>query len=161
MFILTPLYITLVFFDKMVIPRSRSRSFESITRSFTVSLSLKVPLCFKSWSTRVVLPWSTCAIIAMFLKFSILAILQLPLYSSKLYIIIYPAFFVNRAPCRKILFRRGIFARVHKKDAAFKAAPLFYSKCPIFLSFVRSFTATSAFQVHTVFIIFVPVYLTV
>ena len=78
-FILIPLYITLVFFERIVIPRSRSRSFESITRSLTDSFARKVPLCFKSWSTRVVLPWSTCAIIATFLKFSILAILLLPL----------------------------------------------------------------------------------
>ena len=32
MLIRLPLYITLVHFDRMVIPRSRSRSFESITR---------------------------------------------------------------------------------------------------------------------------------
>src|SRR5208283_6128066 len=46
-------------------PRSRSRSFESITRSATVSLSRKVPLWRSMASTSVVLPWSTWAMIAM------------------------------------------------------------------------------------------------
>ena len=45
-------------------PRSRSRSFESITRSATFSLSRKVPLWRSSWSTSVVLPWSTWAMMA-------------------------------------------------------------------------------------------------
>src|SRR5512139_358751 len=49
----------------MVIPRSFSRSFESITRSSTAWLSRKVPDCLRSWSTSVVLPWSTCAMMAM------------------------------------------------------------------------------------------------
>ena len=49
---------------RIVIPRSFSRSFESIARSSTRWLSRKVPDWRKSWSTRVVLPWSTCAMIA-------------------------------------------------------------------------------------------------
>ena len=46
-------------------PRSRSMSLLSITRSATFSLSRKVPLWRSSWSTRVVLPWSTWAMMAM------------------------------------------------------------------------------------------------
>src|SRR6202044_1022589 len=54
-----------VFLARMVMPRSRSSSFESITRSATDSLARNVPLCFSMASTRVVLPWSTCAMMAM------------------------------------------------------------------------------------------------
>ena len=46
-------------------PRSRSRSLESITRSPMRSCAAKVPDCFSRQSTSVVLPWSTCAMIAM------------------------------------------------------------------------------------------------
>ena len=46
-------------------PRSRSRSLLSITRSATFSFSRKVPLWRSSWSTSVVLPWSTWAMMAM------------------------------------------------------------------------------------------------
>ena len=46
-------------------PRSRSRSFESMTRSVTAWLARKVPDCLSSLSTSVVLPWSTWAMIAM------------------------------------------------------------------------------------------------
>ena len=46
-------------------PRSRSRSFESMTRSCTCSCAAKVPDCCSSLSTSVVLPWSTWAMIAM------------------------------------------------------------------------------------------------
>src|SRR6266481_5960912 len=49
----------------MVMPRSRSRSFESMTRSATVSLSRNVPLWRSMASTSVVLPWSTWAMIAI------------------------------------------------------------------------------------------------
>src|SRR6266516_3355549 len=49
----------------MVMPRSRSSSFESITRSTTASLARNVPLWRSMALTRVVLPWSTCAMIAM------------------------------------------------------------------------------------------------
>src|SRR5579864_567301 len=51
----------------MVIPRSRSNSFESMTRSTKTSLGRNAPLCLSMASTRVVLPWSTCAMIAIFL----------------------------------------------------------------------------------------------
>src|SRR5215472_1260365 len=54
-----------VFFARIVMPRSRSRSFESITRSTTSWLARKMPLCFSIASTNVVLPWSTCAMMAM------------------------------------------------------------------------------------------------
>jgi hypothetical protein len=47
-------------------PRSRSRSLESMTRSGTRWCAAKVPDCLRSsWSTSVVLPWSTWAMIAM------------------------------------------------------------------------------------------------
>src|SRR5438270_1863875 len=49
----------------MVMPFSRSRSFESIARSCTCSLARKVPVWRKRKSTRVVFPWSTCAMMAM------------------------------------------------------------------------------------------------
>src|SRR5271165_1108302 len=54
-----------VFFARMVIPRSRSNSLESITRSTWASLARKVPLWFSMASTSVVLPWSTCAMMAI------------------------------------------------------------------------------------------------
>src|SRR3981081_1606235 len=54
-----------VFLARMVMPRSRSSAFESITRSTWCSLDRKVPLCCSMASTSVVLPWSTCAIIAI------------------------------------------------------------------------------------------------
>ena len=54
-------------------PRSRSRSLESMTRSATCWLARKAPLCFSSWSTRVVLPWSTWAMMAMLRNFMIVS----------------------------------------------------------------------------------------
>src|SRR2546425_953298 len=54
-----------VFLARIVMPRSRSSSFESMTRSTTSWLALKIPLCQSMASTRVVLPWSTCAMMAM------------------------------------------------------------------------------------------------
>ena len=45
-------------------PFSRSRSIESITRSFTSWFSRKAPDCHSIASTSVVLPWSTWATIA-------------------------------------------------------------------------------------------------
>ena len=45
-------------------PRSRSRSLLSITRSATRSLARNVPLWCSSASTSVVLPWSTWAMMA-------------------------------------------------------------------------------------------------
>src|SRR5688500_8431261 len=49
----------------MVMPFSRSRSMESIIRSATVSFLRKRPDCQSMASTRVVLPWSTWAMIAI------------------------------------------------------------------------------------------------
>src|SRR3954469_11819695 len=48
----------------IVMPRSRSSSLLSIARSATRSFARNVPLWCSSASTRVVLPWSTCAMIA-------------------------------------------------------------------------------------------------
>ena len=67
--IFTPLNITAVFFANIVIPLSFSWSFESITLSATCSLSLNTWLCLNNASTNVVFPWSTCAMIAIFLIF--------------------------------------------------------------------------------------------
>src|SRR5271154_1719084 len=50
-------------------PRSRSRSLESITRSATRWFSRNAPDCCSRRSTSVVLPWSTWAMMAMFLSF--------------------------------------------------------------------------------------------
>src|SRR5512139_2487341 len=52
----------------MVMPFSFSRSIESIRRSSEDScwLARKVPDCLSRQSTKVVLPWSTCAMIATF-----------------------------------------------------------------------------------------------
>ena len=60
-----PFHSTAQFFDRIVMPRSRSMSLLSITRSVTFSFSRKVPLWRSNWSTSVVLPWSTWAMIAM------------------------------------------------------------------------------------------------
>ncbi len=46
-------------------PRSRSSSFESIAQSATTSPGRKLPAWRRNPSTSVVLPWSTCAMIAM------------------------------------------------------------------------------------------------
>src|SRR3954447_3921079 len=46
-------------------PFSRSRSMESMTRSATSEPSRNAPDCQSIASTSVVLPWSTCATIAM------------------------------------------------------------------------------------------------
>src|SRR5579884_414495 len=54
-----------VFLARIVMPRSRSRSFESITRSATASLARKVPDWRSIASTSVVLPWSTWAMMAI------------------------------------------------------------------------------------------------
>ncbi len=50
---------------RMVMPRSFSRSLESMARSATRWFSRNEPDCLRSWSTSVVLPWSTCAMIAI------------------------------------------------------------------------------------------------
>ena len=66
-------------------PRSRSKSPESITRSATASFWRNTPLCRSSWSTRVVLPWSTWAIIATFRKSSLFAMIPIvPFFSVTL-----------------------------------------------------------------------------
>jgi len=64
------LYVTAVFLANIVIPLSLSWSLESIIKSWDInnSFSLKVLDCFSSPSTIVVFPWSTCAIIAIFLN---------------------------------------------------------------------------------------------
>src|SRR6185436_13745157 len=54
-----------VFLAMMVMPFSRSRSIESMIRSATAWFSRKSPDCQSMASTRVVLPWSTWAMIAM------------------------------------------------------------------------------------------------
>ena len=61
-----------VFFARIVIPFSRSRSIESMTRSATVSLTRNAPDCCSIESTSVVLPWSTWATIAMLRRSSLL-----------------------------------------------------------------------------------------
>src|SRR3569623_1305931 len=60
---------TEVHLARMVMPRSFSRSLESIARSATRWFSRYVPDCCSSLSTRVVLPWSTCAMIAILRRF--------------------------------------------------------------------------------------------
>ena len=64
MFTFVPLYVTAVFLERMVIPRSRSRSLESMTRVSIFSLSLNTFDCASIESTSVVFPWSTCAMMA-------------------------------------------------------------------------------------------------
>src|SRR5262245_7012835 len=64
MLICTPSQRTVVFFARMVMPRSRSRALESSTRSATCSLARKTPVWCSMPSTSVVLPWSTWAMMA-------------------------------------------------------------------------------------------------
>jgi hypothetical protein len=61
---LTPRWRTAVFFARIVMPFSRSRSIESMTRSATSWFSRKAPDCHSIASTSVVLPWSTWATMA-------------------------------------------------------------------------------------------------
>ena len=86
MLIFTSLCITAVFLERIVIPLSRSRSLESITRSATFSLSRKIWLCLSNASTNVVLPWSTWAIIATLRRFSRI-ILYSFIYLSRVFLI--------------------------------------------------------------------------
>ena len=59
------LYLTEVHLAKMVIPRSRSKGLESKTVSWaSSSLTVNCPASLSKESTTVVLPWSTCAMIA-------------------------------------------------------------------------------------------------
>ena len=60
-----PCHSTDVHLARMVIPRSRSWSLESMARSACASLARKMPDWASSWSTSVVLPWSTWAMMAM------------------------------------------------------------------------------------------------
>ena len=75
-FIFVSLYLTEVFLERIVIPLSLSISPESITLSLTTWLSLKTPDCLSKESTIVVFPWSTWAIIAIFLTSSLFDILS-------------------------------------------------------------------------------------
>ena len=54
-------------FARIVIPLSFSSSPVSINLSSIISLSLNEPVCFIKLSINVVLPWSTWAMIVMFL----------------------------------------------------------------------------------------------
>ena len=65
MLMVMPLYSTLVFFARIVMPRSRSRSLESMMRSTICWFSRKTLVWRNMPSTSVVLPWSTWAMIAM------------------------------------------------------------------------------------------------
>ncbi len=55
-----------VFLARIVMPFSRSRSPESMTRSTGSDRSAKAPACRSIASTNVVLPWSTWATMATF-----------------------------------------------------------------------------------------------
>src|SRR4051812_20881353 len=79
MFSLTPLWRTAVFFARIVMPFSRSRSIESMTRSATSWFWRKAPDCQSMASTSVVLPWSTWATIATLRRSSRTAMRQLKL----------------------------------------------------------------------------------
>src|SRR4051794_40650010 len=65
-FSFTSPYRTAAFFARIVMPRSRSWSIESMTRSVSASASCaeKTPDWRSIASTSVVFPWSTCAMIA-------------------------------------------------------------------------------------------------
>ena len=65
---------TAVFLARIVMPFSRSRSIESITRSATSWFARKAPDCHSMASTRVVLPWSTWATMATLRMSSLVAI---------------------------------------------------------------------------------------
>jgi len=57
MLIFTPFHTIAAFLENMVIPRSRSKSFESMMRSVCATPAfIFVCDCFKSASTKVVLP---------------------------------------------------------------------------------------------------------
>ncbi len=67
MLMVSPSWCTAVFLARIVMPFSRSRSPESMTRSATFDPARNAPDCHSMASTSVVLPWSTCATIATFL----------------------------------------------------------------------------------------------
>ena len=77
MLMCVPFQLTAQFLARMVMPRSRSMALLSMTVSTTFSCSAKVPDWRSSWSTIVVLPWSTCAMIAM-LRICLLVIVCFP-----------------------------------------------------------------------------------
>ena len=60
----TPCHRTAVFLARIVMPFSRSRSIESITRSATSWFARNAPDCQSIASTSVVFPWSTWATMA-------------------------------------------------------------------------------------------------
>src|SRR3954447_10486360 len=70
----TPLWRTAVFLARIVMPFSRSRSPESMTRSLTSWFSRNAPDCQSMASTRVVLPWSTWATMATLRRSSRMAV---------------------------------------------------------------------------------------
>src|SRR4051795_2863873 len=78
----TPLCRTAVFLARIVMPFSRSRSIESMTRSFTSWFWRKAPDCQSIASTSVVLPWSTWATIATLRRSSRTAMRQLKLAAA-------------------------------------------------------------------------------
>ena len=82
MLIRTPFHITEQFLAAMVMPRSRSRSMVSMSRSLTSWLALNRPLWRNMASTRVVLPWSTWAMMAMFRKVWFIALSMIRRVSS-------------------------------------------------------------------------------
>ena len=65
MLMCVPFQVTAQFLARIVMPRSFSMALLSITVSTTFSCSAKVPDWRSSWSTIVVLPWSTWAMMAM------------------------------------------------------------------------------------------------
>src|SRR3954464_3079594 len=71
--------LTAVFLARIVMPFSRSRSVESMTRSATSWFARNDPACQSIASTSVVLPWSTWATIATLRRSSRTAIRQLKL----------------------------------------------------------------------------------
>ena len=80
MLILVPWNLVLATLLRMVMPRSRSRSLRSITRSWTDSFSRNSPDWRNRASTRVVLPWSTWAMMPILRRFG--ALMRLRLYLS-------------------------------------------------------------------------------
>ena len=64
MLILMPSYETEAFLARIVMPRSRSSSLVSMIKVPTCWWARKTWPCFNSASTRVVLPWSTWAMMA-------------------------------------------------------------------------------------------------
>ena len=73
MLMVSPPWRTAVFLARIVMPFSRSRSPESITRSATFALARNAPDCHSMASTSVVLPWSTCATMATLRRSSLVA----------------------------------------------------------------------------------------